>query len=363
MAAATRRSRRASTTAAASAILEYFVTARGNWNALGLENPTSSPDAFHDHTEQGKFFGYVSTLLDESTRLSVISAASYSAFQIPNNPNQMPLGDFGPANYSSLSLNENEYDTYVVNIAALQKKGTDGDAQWAVFSRYAKVNFVPDIFGDLVFNDVASNVTRESLLNGTQFDTSYIVNDRHTLRAGFAVSEEHTNVSNVSTVLPVDPVTGAIPPTPFTVTDNNSLLGWNIGTYVQDEWKLTNQLTLNTGLRFDQLYQYVDANQLSPRVALVYKPFDGTTVHAGYARYFTPPYQAQADPSQPRAVHQHHQSAGGPVGRSGEARALELLRRRRRPDACFRASMSGSTPITRTRGTCSTTASSARPWC
>ena len=177
----------------------------------------------------------------------------------------MPLGDFGPANYSSLSLNENEYDTYVVNIAALQKKGTDGDAQWAVFSRYAKVNFVPDIFGDLVFNDVASNVTRESLLNGTQFDTSYIVNDRHTLRAGFAVSEEHTNVSNVSTVLPVDPVTGAISPTPFTVTDDNSLTGWNIGGYVQDEWKITNQLTLNTGLRFDQLYQYVDANQLSPR--------------------------------------------------------------------------------------------------
>ncbi len=273
---------------------QYFVTARGNWNALGLENPTSSPDAFHDHTEQGKFFGYVSTLLDESTRLSLISAASYSAFQIPNNPNQMPLGDFGPANYSSLLLNENEYDTYVVNIAALQKKGTDGDAQWAVFSRYANVNFVPDIYGDLVFNDVASNVTRESLLNGTQFDTSYIVNDRHTLRAGFAVSEEHTNVSNVSTVLPVDPVTGAISPTPFTVTDDNSLTGWNIGGYVQDEWKITNQLTLNTGLRFDQLYQYVDANQLSPRVALIYKPFTGTTVHAGYARYFTPPYQAQA---------------------------------------------------------------------
>ncbi len=275
---------------------EYFVTARGNWNALGLENPTSSLDAIHDHTEQGKFFGYVSTLLDESTRLSLISAASYSAFQIPNNPNQMPLGDFGPANYNSSSLNENEYDSYFVNIAALQKKGTDGDAQFAVFSRYAKINFVPDVFGDLVFNDVASNVTRESLLNGTQLDTSYIVNDRHTLRTGFAVSEEQTNVGDVSTVLPVDPTSGLVPPgsTPFTITDDNSKLGWNIGTYIQDEWKLTNQLTLNTGLRFDQLYQYVDANQLSPRVALVYKPFTGTSIHAGYARYFTPPYQAQA---------------------------------------------------------------------
>jgi outer membrane receptor protein involved in Fe transport len=273
---------------------EYFVTARGNWNALGLENPTSSPNAIHDYTQQGKFFGYSSSLLDESTRFTLISAASYGAFQIPNNPNQAPLGDFGPANYNSSSLNENEYDSYVVNIAALQKKGTDGDAQFAVYSRYAKINFVPDVYGDLVFNDVASNVTRESLLNGTQFDTSYIVNDRHTVRGGFAVSEEQTNVSDVSTVLPVDPVTGAISPTPFAIDDLNSKLGWNIGTYIQDEWKITRELTLNTGLRFDQLYQYVNANQLSPRVALVYKPFTGTTFHAGYARYFTPPYQAQA---------------------------------------------------------------------
>ena len=273
---------------------EYFVTARGNWNALGLENPTSSPDAIHDHTEQGKFFGYAATLLDESTRFSVISAASYSAFQIPSNPNQVPLGNFGPANFNSALLNENEYDTYIANIATWQRKGTDGDAQFALYSRYAKINFVPDIFGDLVFNDVASNVSRESLLNGTQFDTSYIVNDRHTLRAGFAVSEEQTNVSNVSTVLPVDPVTGVISPTPFAITDLNSKLGWNIGTYIQDEWKIASQLTLNMGMRFDQLYQFVDANQFSPRVALVYKPFAGTTVHAGYARYFTPPYQAQA---------------------------------------------------------------------
>ncbi len=273
---------------------EYFVTARGNWNALGLENPTPSVDALHDYTQQGKFFGYTSTLLNELTRLSFISAASYAAFQIPNNPNQVPLGDFGPANYSSLSLNENEYDTYIVNIAALQKKGTDGDAQLAVFSRYAKVDFVPDVYGDLVFNDVASNVTRESLLNGTQLDVSDNVNDRHTLRAGLAVSEEQTNVSNISTVLPVDPATGAISPTPFTIDDLNSKLGWNIGTYVQDEWKITQQLTMNAGLRFDQLYQYVDANQLSPRLALVYKPFTGTSIHAGYARYFTPPYQAQA---------------------------------------------------------------------
>jgi outer membrane receptor protein involved in Fe transport len=276
---------------------EYFVTARGNFNDLGIENPTPSLNAIHDQTQQGKFFGYASTLLDESTRFSWITAAAHSNFQIPNNPNQTPLGDFpfgAPATtYDSSTLNENEYDTYIANIATLQKHGTDGDAQFAVYNRYAEVHFVPDPIGDMVFNDVASDVIRQSTMTGLQFDTSYIASDQHTLRGGFAASGEQTNVTNASIVMPVD-ATGTVDGSAFNVTDHNSLLGWNVGSYVQDEWKLTNQLTLNTGLRFDQLFQFVDANQLSPRFALIYKPLTGTALHAGYARYFTPPYQAQA---------------------------------------------------------------------
>jgi outer membrane receptor protein involved in Fe transport len=274
---------------------QYFLSGRGNWNNLGIENPTSSVNAIHDHTDQGKFFAYVSTLLDDSTRLSVISGASYSTFQIPNNPNQVPLGDFGPASYDSSTLNEREVDQYYYNIVALQTKGDDVDTQFSVFSRYAKVHFMPDVFGDLVFNDVASDVTRASQMYGTQFDASYEVNSAHTLRAGFMMTAEKTDVTNISTVLQGD--IGAVTSPPFTVTDTNSLLGWNLGAYVQDEWKLTSQLTLNYGIRFDQLYQFVHANQFSPRAALVYKPFDGTTFHAGYARYFTPPMQAQATQS------------------------------------------------------------------
>jgi outer membrane receptor protein involved in Fe transport len=271
---------------------EYFVSARGNWSGLGLESATPGLNAIHDQTQQGKFFGYASSMLDESTRFSVISAASYSQFQIPNQPGQQPMGDFGPATLDSTQVNENEIDQYYVTMATLQKHGTDGDAQLSVFSRYAQVHFLPDVSNDLAFNDQASDIIRQSTLSGTQFDTSYIVNDRHTLRAGFAATGEQTNVSNVATVLPGSP--GAVTGGPFNITDQTSLLGWNLGTYVQDEWKLTNTLTLNTGVRFDQLFQFVDTNQFSPRVALVYKPFEGTTFHAGYARYFTPPYQAQA---------------------------------------------------------------------
>ena len=34
---------------------------------------------------------------------------------------------------------------------------------------------------------------------------------------------------------------------------------------------------------------YVNESQLSPRINLVYQPTDATTLHLGYARYFTPP--------------------------------------------------------------------------
>ena len=200
---------------------EYFVSARGNWNGLGLESATPTLNAIHDFTQQGKFFGYASSMLDDSTRFSVISAASYSQFQIPNQPGQPPMGTLGPAGLDSSQINENEIDQYYLTMATLQKHGTDGDAQFAVYSRYAQVHFLPDVFNDVAFNDQASNIVRQSTMTGTQFDTSYIVNDRHTLRAGFAVSGEQTNVSDVATV--VDATTLDIE----NVIDKTSLLGWN----------------------------------------------------------------------------------------------------------------------------------------
>jgi outer membrane receptor protein involved in Fe transport len=289
---------------------QYFFSGRGNFNDLGIENPTSSLNAIHDHTDQGKFFAYVSTAINDTQRLSIISGAAYSFFQIPNNPDQPVFPDnsgnnlpngLGMTTLSNLAntansstLNEREIDQYYYNIVALQSHGDLIDSQISVFSRYANVHFIPDVTNDLIFNGVASDVTRASQMYGTQFDASYEVNDRHTLRAGFMITAEKTDISNISTVFDVDPTTGNPTGAPFTIVDTNSLLGWNLGAYVQDEWKLTQTLTLNYGIRFDQLYQYVDANQFSPRVALVYKPFDGTTFHAGYARYFTPPMQAQA---------------------------------------------------------------------
>jgi len=97
-------------------------------------------------------------------------------------------------------------------------------------------------------------------------------------------------------VLPLDPMGNPVD-APFSVFDSSAKTGVLFSTYLADEWKGTNNLTVNAGLRFDQMWQYVDANQLSPRLNMTWKPTDGTTFHAGYARTFTPPPQVVAAPT------------------------------------------------------------------
>jgi outer membrane receptor protein involved in Fe transport len=42
-------------------------------------------------------------------------------------------------------------------------------------------------------------------------------------------------------------------------------------------------------LRFDEVNEFTNENQVSPRVNAVWKATESTTVHAGYSRYFVPP--------------------------------------------------------------------------
>jgi outer membrane receptor protein involved in Fe transport len=276
---------------------DYFFTGRHFTSDEGIENPTSSLFPIHDDTEQGAAFGYVSSLLSPTTRLSFITGSSVQHFQIPNSPDQIPMFPaFGVTNFNSALVNENQLEQNYYDVLALQRKLGDTDLQLAYFARYSDLHFTPDKVGDIIFNGVASNVERRSFVNGVQGDGSYRFNDANTLRSGFYVSGERTTADNLSTVLPVDSAGEPID-APFNIPDNVSKTGWLLGGYVQDEWKLTDKLTLNAGIRFDQMYQFVDANQFSPRVNLVYKPFAGTTFHAGYARYFTPPSQVLAGPT------------------------------------------------------------------
>jgi hypothetical protein len=289
---------------------EYFFTGRFTVNELGIENPTPAKDAIHDHTQQEKFFSYTSTVLPDNARWTMITGASAGDYQIPNNRGQAPqFCTPTTCSFNSALLNERQSEQNYYGVLAYQNSTAFADYQFSYFSRYSNLHYMPDPVGDLIFNGIATDITRTSFMNGIQADSAFRIAPDHTLRAGIVLSAEQTNVSNNAAVFLADPA-GILPqkpadpknPTPagaaapINVLDREDKLGWLAGVYIQDEWRITNKFTINAGLRFDQMWQYVDANQLSPRISAVYKPWDGATLHAGYARYFTPPPQAVGAP-------------------------------------------------------------------
>jgi outer membrane receptor protein involved in Fe transport len=278
--------------------VQYFFSGRYLQTTAGIENPLPTLNAIHDFSEQEKGFAYMSTFVDPATRLSLIAGTSYNTFQIPNVPGQPNNPMVAPApTFNSALLNENQNEFTQFGVLALQRSTPGFDGQISYFTRYNNLHFMPDPVGDLLLNGIASDISRQSYSNGVQADASYLINPAHTVRAGFTVSAEQAWVDNSSIVEPCMACNGTDSGPPETITDDNAKLGWLAGVYVQDEWKITNQLTMNAGLRFDQMWQYTDANQLSPRLSFTYKPFENTTFHAGYARYFTPPTLVEAVPA------------------------------------------------------------------
>ncbi len=275
---------------------DYFVAASHLSSDLGIENPTRSHDSIHDHTEQNKQFGYASYMLNPLQRVQLITGNSISYYQIPNNSNQSTSYQLnGSGTFNSANLNERQFESNQFLSAAWQ--GGDGglNTQLASFVRNSEVHFRPDTTGDLLFNGVAADVKKSDLAMGIQNDTSWRATNDHTLRGGFSIQNDH--VTSKSNALAFQTDSGG---TPLVDGSGNNLLTSPIidnhtkdaqlyGFYLQDEWKINDRLTLNHGLRFDVMQQYISASQLSPRFGLVYKATDSTTLHAGYARYFTPP--------------------------------------------------------------------------
>ena len=101
---------------------------------------------------------------------------------------------------------------------------------------------------------------------------------------------------NNSTVLPLDGDGNAVD-APFFLGSAAQKTGVLAGVYVSDEYRLTPTITVTGGLRFDYAAQFVNADQLSPRLGVVWAATPTTSVHLGYSRYFTPPELALSFPT------------------------------------------------------------------
>ena len=280
------------TAAGSSGAFNYYVSGSYLENDLGVENPTASHDPIHDHTTQVHGFAYLSYIPTSDARISAMLGTSIGFFQIPNNPNQTPnFTDRGVSTFNSADLNQNQREVNHYAIVALQISGDRLDYQIAPFTRYSETKFSPDPVGDLIFNGVADRSQLSSWSSGIQSDASYKLTDDHTLRFGTFFSVERTISQVTSDVFPIDLAGNQASDIPFRTYDQTGKTGYLYGLYLQDEWAISDTLTLNFGGRFDIVNAYTNENQISPRINLVWKPDADTTIHAGYARNFTPPPQ------------------------------------------------------------------------
>jgi len=280
--------------------LSYYVTGNFLTNTLGIENPIPTKNALHDRTQQTRGFGYLSYVLDENTRLGMMVGTYQGKFQIPNNPDQTPAfsltgvsdvnSGFNARPSSDLDQRQREVNHYAV--LSLQQSRGAFDYQASLFYQYSSLHYLPDTQGgDLIYNGVASDVFKSNSATGVQADASYKLAEAHTARFGFAYTHQLTRSNNNVSVFPVDDAGNQTSSDPMVIVDNSDKRGNLSSLYVQDEWRLDPRLTVNYGVRFDHVAAFTNEHQFSPRLNALWKVTDATAIHAGYARYFTPPPQ------------------------------------------------------------------------
>ena len=269
---------------------------------VGIASVDGSATPLHDASDQFQAFGYFDHIIDAQSRISLIVGTSQSAFQIPNPRGLHSATDgagldvAGQTDFLSDDLNERQREGTTFAIVTYLYNSDRFTGQASLFSRYSTLSFSPDLVGDLMFNGVAQSARKSDTAGGLQLEGRYALNDQHTLRAGVIVEGDRAVSKTTSQVFyvcvpgaQIDCSGNQVSDVPSTIIDNGAKTAWTYSAFLQDEWKLLSTLTLNYGIRFDDLNSYRIQHQWSPRVNLVWTPFMGTTLHVGYARYFSPP--------------------------------------------------------------------------
>jgi len=268
----------------------YFFTANYLQNNVGIENPTASRTPIHDHTNQVKGFGDVTYLIDNDTRLSFMFGFSNNRFQIPNNPDQTPqFGYLDTVAFNSANLNEQQNEQERFGVLALQGKFGDTNYQVSIGERYSSLDYLPDDIGDLMFNGVAGQIDQGDRATTLQADFSMPWGNGHTLRYGLYGDFDQAYTNTNSLVFPANPDGSQASTTPFNIYTGTNITARTWAAYVQDQWNISDNWTVNYGLRGDEYEAFRTESQLSPRLGVVWQATDSTTLHAGYSRYFTPP--------------------------------------------------------------------------
>ena len=284
----------------------YFVEGDYLQNRLGIDSPDGESNPHHDYTSQYHGFGYAENILDSHSRIAITMGTSHDNFEIPDTLGQTPGFTINDATGNpitatpSVSLNDRQAEiTHFGSVSYLRSEGSL-DTEISAFSRFSSLAFSPDQnLGDLSYLGISQNAYKRDIGYGLQSDNAWRALPDHTIRFGFLAQKDDLESVTSAQVLPAtctgsgtiaDPNNCAQSSnTPYTVLDNGKKASQSFSAYVQDEWQIVSWLTANYGVRYDRYTAFSEGSQVSPRLNFVVQPLDGTTLHAGYSRYFSPP--------------------------------------------------------------------------
>jgi len=295
--------------AGSSGSVNYFLVGDYLRNRLGIESPDGSSNPIHDDTRQYHGLAYLEDVLDGDNRLALTYGTSSGSFQIPNQSNlpvpplalcpvagsptappvPCPLNVNGHTTFPSQSLDENQRE--ITQFAILSWQHSDGplDTHTSLISRFSSLNFQPSPLGDLLFNGISQQAYKRNVALGLQSDAAYKLNDSHTVRGGIYLQNDRSTSLTTTLALPLNSSGIQSSDSPEAIVDNSAKTERIESLYLQDEYRLLSDLTINYGGRFDNFTAFTSGSQFSPRLNVVWQALPNTTVHGGYSRYFSPP--------------------------------------------------------------------------
>ena len=312
-----------------SGSFNYFVSGDYDTNTLGIESPDGRSDPSHDRTKQYHLFGYRPgnpgpeqqrhrrrrCLQRRCSRFPTSIGLQPSGLDgiVGLGPQDPGSGDFvlqanGQTAFPSAALDERQRESTDYGILSYLRSDGNLDTQVSLFGRFSSLFFTPGAnVGDILYDGLAQTAYKRDVAYGVQAEGAWHLGERPhgALRSALpgrrylsAVRRRwccrpHSGgpASPNPNPLCTDPdadLPDLRPAADHSPTTAASMPGLT-ASMSRTNGKSFPRLTLNYGLRYDQYGAFDKENQLSPRANLVWTPTDTTTVHAGFARYFSPP--------------------------------------------------------------------------